>query len=77
MLTWYRGFRLSVVGLALAGIGAAWAWQQTWLLVLALAIGGEETLEATIAIFGLTRGRDLRLGPASTVKPGRGATTGR
>ena len=77
VLTWYRGFRLSIIGLALLGVGAAWLWELEWLLVLSLAIGGEETLEATIAIFGLTRGRDLRLGPASTVKPGRGATTGR
>ncbi len=24
VLTWYRGFRLSIIGLALLGIGAAW-----------------------------------------------------
>src|SRR5881628_2105423 len=46
VLTWARGFRLS-------------------LLVLALAIGGEETLESTIFVFALTRGKDLRLGPSN------------
>ena len=56
-----RGFRLAVVGLALAALGAAWAWHMTWLLVLALVIGGEETLESTLIIFALTRGRHLRL----------------
>lgn len=61
VLTFVRGFRLAVIGLALAGIGAAWAWHLTWLLVLSLVIGGEETLEGTIIIFALTRGRDLKL----------------
>ncbi len=61
LVTFMRGFRLAVIGLAVAGIGAAWAWHLTWLLVLSLAIGGEETLEGTIIIFALTRGKDLRL----------------
>ena len=61
VLTFIRGFRLAIVGLALAAIGAAWAWHLTWLLVLALVIGGEETLEGTIIIFALSRGRHLRL----------------
>ena len=63
VLTWYRGFRLSIIGLALLGIGAAWLWELTWLLVLSLAIGGEETLESSIFVFALTKGKDLRLGP--------------
>lgn len=61
VLTWVRGFRLSMIGLALAGTGAGWLLDQTWLVVLSLAIGGEETLESSIMHFALTRGRDLRL----------------
>jgi hypothetical protein len=67
VLTWVRGFRLTMIGLALAGTGAGWLLDQTWLIVLSLAIGGEETLESSIMHFALTRGRDLRLtiGPRS------------
>ncbi len=61
VLTWVRGFRLSMIGLALAGSGAGWLLDQTWLIVLSLAIGGEETLESSIMHFALTRGRDLRI----------------
>ncbi len=57
LLPWIQGFRLSIIGLALAGLGAAWAWHLIWLLVLSLAIGGEETLESSIVIFALRRGR--------------------
>ena len=60
-ITRVRGFRLSMIGLVLAGTGAGWLLGQTWLIVLSLAIGGEETLESSISYFGLTRGRDLRL----------------
>lgn len=52
-LTWMTGFRLLLFGLALAGLGAAWLWQIQWLLLLSLAIGGEETLESSIAIAAL------------------------
>jgi len=48
-----------MIGLALAAAG--WLLDQTWLIVLSLAIGGEETLESSIMYFALTRGRDLRL----------------
>jgi hypothetical protein len=61
VITWVRGFRFSMIGLALAGAGAGWLLDQTWLIVLSLAIGGEETLESSIMHFALTRGRDLRL----------------
>jgi hypothetical protein len=61
VITWVHGFRLSMIGLALAGTGAGWLLDQTWLIVLSLAIGGEETLESSIMHFALTRGRDLRL----------------
>ena len=59
VLTWVRGFRLLTIGLALAGSGAGWLLDQTWLIVLSLAIGGEEMLESSIMHFALTRGRDL------------------
>jgi hypothetical protein len=52
-LTWMRGFRLTLFGLALAGVGAGWLWQVEWLLLLSLAIGGEETLETSICISAL------------------------
>ncbi len=69
LLTWIQGFRLSIIGLALAGLGAAWAWHLAWLLVLTLAIGGEEILESSIVIFALRRGRRLEMqkvsGPAT------------
>jgi hypothetical protein len=61
VITWVRGFRFSMIGLALAGAGAGWLLDQPWLIVLSLAIGGEETLESSIMHFALTRGRDLRL----------------
>ncbi len=61
LLLWIQGFRLSIIGLALAGLGAAWAWHLTWLLLLTLAIGGEETLESSIVIFALRRGRRLEM----------------
>jgi hypothetical protein len=52
-LGWMRGFRLTLVGLAAAGAGAAWFWGMPWLLALSLAIGGEEALETSIAIHAL------------------------
>ena len=55
MLTVVRGFRIAVVGLALAGLGAAWAWHVTWPLVLSLVFGGEELLESTTHISILKR----------------------
>ena len=61
VLTWVHGFRLSMIGLALAGSGAGWLFDQTWLIVLSLAIGWEETLESSIMNFALTGGRDLRI----------------
>jgi hypothetical protein len=48
-----QGFRISVVCLAAAAIGAAWWWQIGWLFVLALVIGGEELLESTVVIAAL------------------------
>ncbi len=61
ILPWIQGFRFTIIGLALAGLGLAWAWHLTWLLVLTLAIGGEETLESSIVIFALRRGKRLEM----------------
>jgi len=50
-----RGFRVGIVGLALAGLAAAWCWQLGWLAGLSLIIGGEELLESTVIITALRR----------------------
>ncbi len=59
ILGFLHGFRLSVIGLALVGIGAAWNWHIAVLLALALIIGGEETLESSVHIYAVRRGRRL------------------
>jgi hypothetical protein len=66
-LAWMLGFRLTIIGLALVGAGAAWLWGLPWLLALSLAIGGEETLETSIAISA------LRAQQRPTGAPPRGA----
>lgn len=58
-LTWMRGFRMTVIGLAVAGIAAAWAWHIVFLLALALIIGAGETFESSIDICALRRGRQM------------------
>ena len=69
-LTIITGFRLMVIGLALAGIAAAWAWHIVWLLVLALVIGGEETLESSIQAYALRRGERMQeAATRPTVRP--------
>lgn len=45
-----EGWRLTVLGLALAGLGAASLWEARWLLFLALGIGFVEVLEASVVI---------------------------
>ncbi|MEX0682204.1 MAG: hypothetical protein WD904_01235 [Dehalococcoidia bacterium] len=65
VLKFFRGFRMSIIGLSLIGLGAGWLWDQTWLIVLSAAIGFEETIESSIDIFAMTRGKDFRIGPAS------------
>lgn len=49
-----RGFRISVVGLCLAGLGAGWFWDVGWLVGLSLIIGGEELLESTVVITAMS-----------------------
>ena len=45
-----EGFRLTVFGLVLIGVGAAMFWQAQWLLLLALGIGFVEILESSALI---------------------------
>lgn len=58
-LTWMTGFRRTLLGLAVAGAGAAWEWQIGWLLAVSLVVGFEETLETSLCIAAL-RGQELR-----------------
>ncbi len=50
MVNRIEGFRLTVFGLVLIGIGAAIFWQAQWLLVLSLGIGFVEILESSALI---------------------------
>jgi hypothetical protein len=61
VLSIYRGFRRMIIGLALAGMGAAWAWQADWLLALSLIIGAGELFESTIDIWAVTKGKDFKI----------------
>src|SRR5215218_6222537 len=60
MLHRIEGFRLTVFGLALMGVGAAVIWQAQWLLLLALGIGFVEILESStlIPVWRRSRRRD-------------------
>jgi cytochrome c biogenesis protein CcdA len=52
---WIRCFQFAVGGLALLGLAAAWVWRQPWLLVVSLAILGEELLETSRILTALRR----------------------
>ncbi len=65
-LRFIRGFRVTVIGLAIASIAVAWVWQLLWVLILALAIGGEETLESSVHAYAVRRG--LRLEAEANAK---------
>jgi hypothetical protein len=45
-----EGWRLTVLGITLLGLGAAGIWDARWLLFLSLAFGFVESLEATMVI---------------------------
>ena len=66
MLSRIEGFRLTVFGLVLIGIGTAIIWQAQWLLLLALGIGFVEILESSTLIavwkWGRRRKGDRALG---------------
>jgi len=57
LLTWLRGFRLTIIGLALVGVALAWWFGEVWLLVLSLGIAGEEIFETSWMISTLERDR--------------------
>lgn len=66
-LRFIRGFRRTVIGLALIGVAVAWTWQLLWVLVLSLAIGGEEVLESSIHAFAVRLTTDTpRVRPPGT-----------
>jgi hypothetical protein len=50
MLSRIEGFRLTVFGLVLIGVGAAVVQEARWLLILALGIGFVEILESSTLI---------------------------
>jgi hypothetical protein len=58
-IVWVGGFRAAIIGLAVVGLGAAWLTQQLWVLLLALAIGGEELLETSVLLYAMRRGRRI------------------
>jgi hypothetical protein len=55
------GMRVMLVGIALALVGAAWLWQQVWLLALGLAFGLEELWETSVVIYALRRGKRIEI----------------
>lgn len=59
-LVFVSGLRAILVGSAIAGVGGAWVWQQLWVLLISLAIGGEELLETSVVLYVLRRGRRLQ-----------------
>jgi hypothetical protein len=58
-----RGMRLTIIGVCVIALAAAWMFQILWLAVLAAIIVGEETWETSTMIDGLTSGKNLRLRP--------------
>jgi hypothetical protein len=56
-----QGFRIAVIGFALAALGISWITQQLWLFVVALGVGGEEMLESSFYIWVLRRERRATL----------------
>jgi len=59
-LSWMRGFRSTVIGLAVMGVGAAWLWHLGGLLAVSLVVGGEEALESSIAISALSQATPVK-----------------
>ena len=57
------GMRAVLVGCAIAGVGGAWVWQQLWVLLSSLAIGGEELLETSFVLYVLRRGDRMQRTP--------------
>jgi hypothetical protein len=69
MLHRLEGFRLTVLGLVLIGVGAAVIWRVQWLLLLALGIGFVEILESSALIAVWRWGRRPLDGLGTTRSP--------
>lgn len=61
-LAMMQAFRVWIIGLAIAALALAWMGQILWLAVLALAVGGEETFESTMAIGAMRYGKPRATG---------------
>ncbi len=70
LLTLIRDFRHAVIGLAFAGIAAAWYWQIPWLLAVAVILGAGETFETSNDIAALTQAERQSRRRADAVKNG-------
>jgi hypothetical protein len=66
LVPFMEGFRATIIGLALVGLGAAWVWHLPWLLIISLAIGAGETFETSLILFALRHGAHLQLGRPRT-----------
>ncbi len=64
LLEMVRGFRIAVIGLAVTGVGVWLLTDQTWVLVVSLAVGGEELLESSVIIAAI-RADPRRAGEAT------------
>jgi len=53
LLGMIRGFRVGIIGLAVIGIGVWLLTGATWVLILSLAVGGEEILETSFIIWAI------------------------
>ena len=62
LIAFIQGFRMTIWGLALMGIGAAWLWHLTWLVLISLAIGAGETMETSLILYALRHGSSLVIG---------------
>ena len=60
---WMSCFRQFLLGAGILGGGVALIIGATWLLLISLAVGGEEVLESTFLLDGLRRGSSIRLRP--------------
>ena len=53
-------FRRMIIGLAGAGVAAGLAFEIEWLFWLSVAIGVEETIESSLAVWALKQGQELQ-----------------
>lgn len=71
LLSMIRGFRLGIIGLAVVGIGLWLLTGQLWILVLSLAVAGEEVLETSFIIWAINsdpRNQTVESDPSPAVR---------